>query len=87
MVGFDHAVFGGDGAAFNQWQQISLYTFSGDIGTTGFTAAADFVDFIEKDNAILFCGSLYSTGFDFFFIDQFGGFFISLRCFMRLGNS
>ena len=65
MVGFNHAVFGGDCAAFNQGQQIALYTFTRDIGTaTAFTAAADFVYLIEKNNAILL-GGLYSTGFNF----------------------
>ena len=54
MVGFDRAVFGGYGCAFDQRQQVALHTFTGYIGTTGIGARANFVDFIQKHDAVLF---------------------------------
>lgn len=49
MVSFHHTVLGGDGAAFNQRQQVTLNAFTGYIraGTVAATLT-DFVDFVDK---------------------------------------
>ena len=77
VVGLDHPMFGGDGAAFHQRQQVALYAFAGDVRAGGVAAAlTDFVDFVDKDDTVL----LYSVdGFllQLFRIDQFGRFFFN----------
>ena len=39
VVGFDHAVFGADGGAFHQRQQIALYALARDVGRAAAFAA------------------------------------------------
>ena len=51
MVGADHAVFGVDGAAFDQRQQVALHPLAGDICAVGVFPTGDFIDFVNKDDA------------------------------------
>src|SRR5688572_18322131 len=53
MVGFDHAVFGVDGRAFDDRQEIPLHALARHIGALHRLAAGDFVDLVEKDDARL----------------------------------
>ena len=51
VICFHHAVLGGDGAAFNQRQQVALYAFAGHVRAGAVAAAlTDFVDLIDKYN-------------------------------------
>ena len=34
VIGADHAVFGGDSGALDQWEQIALYTLARDVRAT-----------------------------------------------------
>ena len=72
MVGAHHTVFGGDGAAFDQWQQVTLHPFTGDIGALALGATGDFVHFVEKDNAVLL-HHFDRLGLDLLLVQQLGG--------------
>jgi hypothetical protein len=37
----------------DQWQQVALYTFAGDIGAADVTALGHFVDFVDEHDAAL----------------------------------
>ena len=52
MIGIDRAIFRTDHGAFDQRQQIALYTFAADITATRIAARADFINFIQKHDAI-----------------------------------
>ncbi len=56
MVGTHHAVFGVDGTAFDQRQQVTLYPFARDIRATRFTPFADLVDLVDEDDTLVFDG-------------------------------
>ena len=75
VVAADHAVFGADGAALDQWQQVALHTFAAHIGAAGLLAFGNFVDFVDKDNAVLL-RRFDRTGLQFFFVNELGGFFV-----------
>ena len=77
MVGFDHAVLGGDSTAFNQRQQVTLNPFAGYIRPGGLaTALTDFIELIDKHDTVLF-NRFNGLLFQLFRIDQFGGFFLN----------
>ena len=75
MVGAHHAVFGGDGTALDQRQQVALHPFAGDIGALAFGTPGDLVHFVEKDDAVLF-HQLHRAGLDLFLVEQLGGLLI-----------
>ncbi len=54
MVGFDRPMFGADCGAFDQRQQIALHALTADIAAPRIRTGTDFVDFIQKHDAILF---------------------------------
>ena len=74
MVGLDHAIFCIDRRPFNQGKQVTLNTGTRYVGATDFRTGRDLVDFVQKDNTVLFG---IRDGFlaQFVFIDQFGRFF------------
>ena len=43
-----------DCATFDQRQQVALYAFTGHVGTRGFRAPRDLVEFIDKHDSVLF---------------------------------
>ncbi|CSB00470.1 Uncharacterised protein [Vibrio cholerae] len=47
-------MLGGYRTAFNQRQQIALHPFTRNIGTRDFSTLTDFVDFIDKHDAVIF---------------------------------
>ncbi len=73
VIGFDRAVLGDDGGAFDDRQEIALDALAGDIGAVLGFGAADFVDFVEEDDAALL-DALDGVAIDFVAIDQFFGF-------------
>ncbi len=54
VVGLDRPVFGGNGRAFDQRQQIALHAFAADIGASRVRPGANLVDLIQKHDAVLF---------------------------------
>ncbi len=76
MVGFYHSVLGGDCAAFNQRQQVALYAFTGDIRAGGLATLTDFIDLIDKHDAVLFNG-VDGVLLQLFRVHQFGRFFFN----------
>ena len=54
VIGSDHAVLGVDGRAFHEWQQVSLHALARYVSANRFRAPGDFVEFIEKNDAVLF---------------------------------
>ena len=84
MVGFDHAVFGGNGGSFNQRQQIALNPFAGNVAAAALDAAAYLVDFIDEDNAVVF-HRFYRAGNNFFVVKQLVAFLLQHQLF-GIGN-
>ena len=84
MIRHDRAMFGGDGAAFHDGEQVALHAFSGHIGSHGALAPGDLVDLIQEHNPGLF---YLSDGFPrgIIHIDQFLGFFLR-QVFERFGD-
>ena len=62
VIGPHHAVLRVHGASFDEWQQVSLHALTRHIRTDGFRPTGDFVDLIEKDDAVLF-DSIQRAGF------------------------
>ena len=56
VIGLHHAVFGGDGAAFDQRQQVALHAFAGHVRTHAFAALGDLVQLVDEDDAGLLDG-------------------------------
>ena len=54
MIRFDGAVLGRHRRAFDQRQQVPLDAFAADIRTLTLGTGGDFVDFVQKDDAIVF---------------------------------
>ena len=54
VFGLHRAVLGGNGGAFDQRQQVALHAFAADVGAAPLGAHGDFVDFVEKDDAVVF---------------------------------
>ena len=75
MVGFDHAMFGTNGRAFNQRQQVTLNPLTTDVCTAGVFTFTDFVDFIDKNDAVLL-GHMQGFLFQVFLIYQSRRFFL-----------
>ena len=75
VIGFYHAVFGRDGAPFNERQQIALHPFTRNIGAGDVAALGNFVDFINEYDAVLF-GVRDRLLPDVFVADQAVGFFL-----------
>ncbi len=84
VVGLDHAQLGVDRAAFDQRQQVALYTLTGDIGAADIAALGDLVDLIDEHDAVLF-DRFQRLGLELFFIDQATGFFVAHH-FQRFAN-
>ena len=82
VVCFDHAQLGVHGAAFDQRQQVTLYTFTGHIGAADIAALGNLVDFVDEHDAVLLNG-FKGFGLEFFVIDQATGFFVThhFQCF------
>ncbi len=53
MVGLHRPVFGADGRAFDQRQEVALHAFAADIGADALRARADLVDLVEEDDAVI----------------------------------
>ena len=53
VVGLDHAVFGAYRSAFNQRQQVALHALARYICAAALVAACYFVDFVNKNDAVL----------------------------------
>ena len=85
VVGAHHAVAGVDGGAFNQRQQIALHALTGNIRALHAGAGGNFVDFVQKDDAVLFDGG-HGVGFHVFIVNQAVGFFVRQRL-ERIGNA
>ena len=64
MICFHIAELGLDRGTFHDWQQVTLNTLSGYIGSLGFTGN-DLVNFIEEDDAYIF-GKFDCLSIDFF---------------------
>ena len=75
VIGFDHAVLGADGAAFDQRQQVALDALAGNIGARGLLASRDLVDLIDEDDAVLL-GIPERLHLEILFVDHLAGFFI-----------
>ena len=75
VVCLDHPVFGGHGRPLDQRQQIPLYALPRDLSPTAFAARSDFVDFVDKHNAVLL-QQMQGLALDIVFIDKFGGFLV-----------
>ena len=56
MIGLHRAMLGRNRRAFDERQQIALHALAADIGALPFGAGANLVDFIEKDDAVIFDG-------------------------------
>ena len=74
-ISLDSAVFGIDGAAFHDGQDIPLYSFPAYIRTMPAVAAGNLVNLIDKDDAVLFgaCNGFFLDGV---IVDQPGGFLV-----------
>ena len=53
VVGLDHAVLGADGAALDQRQEVPLHALARHVRAHGLGAAADLVDLVDEDDAVL----------------------------------
>src|SRR4029079_16488254 len=53
MVGLYRSVFGADGGAFDQRQEIALNAFAAHIGADALRPRADLVDLVEKHDAVV----------------------------------
>src|SRR5262245_3231262 len=53
VVGLHRPVFGADGRALDQRQEIALHAFAADIGADALRARADLVDLVEEDDAVI----------------------------------
>ena len=53
VVGLDRPVFGADGGALDQRQQIALNALAADVGADALGARADLVDLVEKHDAVI----------------------------------
>ena len=84
VIGLHHAVFGGNGGALDQRQQIALHTLARHVGTTAFRARSHLVNFVNEDNAVLL-EHVQRLRLDVFLVDQFGRFFIDQQ-FHRFGD-
>ncbi|MPM97180.1 hypothetical protein SDC9_144353 [bioreactor metagenome] len=74
-VSFYRAVFCGDGAALNDWQNITLHTFTRDIGAIIITIPDNLINFIDKNNPVLL--RFAQTNFlDLIHIDHFLSFLV-----------
>ena len=54
---------------FYDGQKVALHSFTRDVGACSAPLSGDLVDFIEKDNAALFC-PVERLGNDFVHVDQ-----------------
>ena len=84
VIRLDHAVFGVDRGALDQWQKIALHTLTRHIGAPAVRLGGDFVNFIEKHNTVLLNPG-NGLGTNLFFIDPLCGLFV-LNCFKRFGH-
>ena len=69
VVGLDRTVLRGDGGAFHDGQDVTLYAFAGNVGAVAAAASGDLVDFIEENDAVLFC-AVDGFGVDSVHIDE-----------------
>ena len=69
MVCSDRAIFGGYGGAFDQRQQITLHAFARHIGTACISTGADFINFVQKHDAVFLHG-FQGGGLDRLIIQQ-----------------
>ena len=76
VVGLDHAQLGVDGAAFDQWQQVTLHAFTGYVDAAGVAALGDLVDFIDEHDAVLL-DRFQRLGLQLFIVDQAAGFLVT----------
>ena len=53
VVGLDRAVFGRDGAAFDDRQDVALHAFARNVGTAAAFATGDLVDLVDEDDAVV----------------------------------
>src|SRR5258705_13066409 len=53
MVGLHWPVFGADGGALDERQEIALNALAAHIGADALGAGADLVDLVEKDDAVI----------------------------------
>ena len=84
VICFDHAVLRVDCGALHQRQQIALDPLARHVGSPAVGFGRNFIDFIEKHDAVLLDpGDRFGT--HFFFIHALGGFFILNRL-QRLGH-
>ena len=54
VIGAHEAVARVDRGAFHDRQDVALHAFAADVGTVAAFAAGDFVDFVQKDDAVAF---------------------------------
>ena len=73
VVGLYRAIFGGDGGAFDERQQVALHAFAADR-TAAHVADGDLVDLVEKNDAIGF-GAAHRLAGDILVIEAFVRFF------------
>jgi len=73
VVGFDRPVAGVDCRAFDQRQQVALHTLARDVAAD-VLACGDFVNFIQKDDAVLF-DVVDGNRAQVVFVDALGGLF------------
>src|SRR5471030_905193 len=76
VVGLDHAQFGVDGAAFDQWQQVTLHAFARHVDAAGIAALGDLVDFVDEHDTVLLY-RFQRLGLQLFIVDQATGFFVT----------
>ena len=75
VIGTHHAVLGGDGAALNQRQQVTLHAFARYVGAHGFRTPRDLVELVDKDDAVLL-DVLNRLQLELFLVDHLGGFLV-----------
>ena len=68
VVGFYGAVLCHNRGTFDDWKEIALDALAGDVGAVLGFGAADFVDFVEEDDAALF-DAVDRVAIDFVAID------------------
>ena len=75
VIGSHHTVLRRDRGSFHQGQKVALYALSRDFGCACFLSAGDFVDLVEKHDAVLF-GIGQRAQFDFLVVDELSRFLI-----------
>ena len=75
VVGFDRSVLGRHRGPFDQWQKVALHALAADVAAEVALAGGDFVDLVEKDDAVVLNGGDRLVR-HLFVVQQFVGFLV-----------